>query len=114
MTGDDLAQILYVNNDFKPTWYTVGATPEMGFELGGELTQNQTIQQGSGWGDLNGDGKNCAAAPRASATSTAMAIGTSRAARGATKRAARRLGREYRALRSAPADSQTLRAARIA
>ncbi len=58
VTGDDMAEIIYVNNDYKPTWYSVGATPQTGFKLGGELTQNQTIQQGSGWGDLNGDGKN--------------------------------------------------------
>jgi hypothetical protein len=58
VTGDDMAEIIYVNNDFKPTWYKVGATPEGGFVLGGELTQNQTIQQGSAWGDLNGDGMN--------------------------------------------------------
>jgi hypothetical protein len=58
VTGDDMAEIIYVNNDFKPTWYEVGATPESGFELGGELTENQTIQQGSAWGDLNGDGMN--------------------------------------------------------
>jgi hypothetical protein len=58
VTGDDMAEIIYVNNNFKPTWYRVGATPQAGFMLGGELTQNQTIQQGSAWGDLNGDGKN--------------------------------------------------------
>ena len=58
VTGDDMAEIIYVNNGFKPTWYEVGQAPESGFELGGELTQNQTIQQGSAWGDLNGDGMN--------------------------------------------------------
>jgi hypothetical protein len=55
VTGDDMAEILYVNNDFKPTWYRVGETPEQGFVLGGVL--DHTIQQGTAWGDLNGDGK---------------------------------------------------------
>jgi hypothetical protein len=58
VTGDDMAEIIYVNNGFKPTWYKVGPEPQNGFVLGGELTQNQTIQQGSAWGDLNGDGMN--------------------------------------------------------
>jgi hypothetical protein len=53
-----MAEILYVNNSFKPTWYEVGSAPQDGFTLGGTLTQNQTIQQGSAWGDLNGDGMN--------------------------------------------------------
>jgi hypothetical protein len=58
VTGDDMAEIIYVNNGFKPTWYKIGTTPENGFVLGGELTQSQTIQQGTAWGDLNGDGMN--------------------------------------------------------
>jgi hypothetical protein len=58
VTGDDMAEIIYVNNGFKPTWYKVDDTPQDGFTLGGTLSENQTIQQGSAWGDLNGDGMN--------------------------------------------------------
>jgi hypothetical protein len=57
VTGDDMAEIIYVNNNFPPTWFSVGATPQQGFKLGGELDINN-IQQGSAWGDLNGDGMN--------------------------------------------------------
>jgi len=56
VTGDGMAEVLYVNNDFKPEWYKIGATPENGFMLGGVLDHN--IQQGVAWGDLNGDGAN--------------------------------------------------------
>jgi hypothetical protein len=56
VTGDDVPEIIYVNNSFPAEWYRVGDTPENGFELGGVFPR--TIQQGTAWGDLNGDGEN--------------------------------------------------------
>lgn len=56
VTGDGVAEVIYVNNDFVPTWYKIGDNPKNGFVLGGKLAHN--IQQGSAWGDLNGDGMN--------------------------------------------------------
>jgi hypothetical protein len=56
VTGDDMAEIIYVNNNFPPTWYKVGDNPTQGFVLGQELSH--TVQQGTAWGDLNGDGMN--------------------------------------------------------
>lgn len=57
VTGDDMAEVIYVNNNFPPTWFKVGAMPQQGFTLGGQL-DIPNIQQGSAWGDLNGDGMN--------------------------------------------------------
>ncbi len=56
VTGDNIPEIIYVNNNFKAEWYKIGDAPQNGFVLGGQL--NRTIQQGSAWGDLNGDGAN--------------------------------------------------------
>jgi hypothetical protein len=57
VTGDAMAEIIYVNNNFDPTWFRVGDMPEQGFTEGGVLDIDP-IQQGSAWGDLNGDGMN--------------------------------------------------------
>jgi len=56
VTGDDKAEVIYVNNDFAPEWYQIGPNPTEGFVLGSVLDHN--VQQGTAWGDLNGDGMN--------------------------------------------------------
>ncbi len=56
VTGDDKAEVIYVNNEFAPEWYEIGPDPRQGFVLGGVLDHN--VQQGTAWGDLDGDGMN--------------------------------------------------------
>lgn len=56
VTGDDKAEIMYVDLPFTPQWWSPGATPEKAFVKGGELAH--PIQQGMAWGDLNGDKAN--------------------------------------------------------
>jgi hypothetical protein len=57
VTGDGMAEVIYVNKNFPPTWFSVGTTPQQGFKLGGKL-DIPNVQQGTAWGDLNGDGMN--------------------------------------------------------
>jgi hypothetical protein len=56
VTGDGKAEILYVHNTFDAQFWSPGATPEQGFMQG--LSFPRRTQQGSSWGDLNGDGAN--------------------------------------------------------
>jgi hypothetical protein len=56
VTGDGKAEIIYVDLPFTPQWWSPGATPEKNFVKGGELAH--PIQQGTAWGDLNGDKAN--------------------------------------------------------
>jgi hypothetical protein len=56
VTGDNVPEIIYVNNGLQAQWFEIGATPQDGFEARGSL--DRTIQQGTAWGDLNGDGAN--------------------------------------------------------
>jgi hypothetical protein len=57
VTGDDKAEIIYVNNNFAPQMFAIGDAPEEGFRAGPTLPAH-TVQQGTAWGDLNGDGVN--------------------------------------------------------
>jgi hypothetical protein len=37
VTGDGMAEIIYVNNSFPPTWFEIGGMPQQGFVERGEL-----------------------------------------------------------------------------